>query len=177
MLGQQEYRHPLTEGNTVSLVRFIARPMLASAYIGNGFARVRRPQAAAASVAPLLSLVKKQVDLPVDAETVARVTGAAQVAAGSLLAIGRFPRLSSTVLVGTYLIDVIGQQLSKDSDTPSKNTLLARTSMLGGALLASVDTAGKPGLAWRAQHAAEDLWRNVERTSAKALDTVSLPSR
>lgn len=159
----------------MSLVRFIARPMLASAYIGNGIARVRNPRAAAKSVAPLLSLVKKQVDLPVEAETVARITGAAQVAAGSLLAIGRFPRLSSTVLVGTYLIDVVGQQLSSESS--SKDSVLAKTSLLGGALLASVDTAGKPGLAWRAQHAAEDLWRNVERTSAKALDTVSLPNR
>ena len=159
----------------MSLVRFIARPMLASAYIGNGIARVRNPHAAAKSVAPLLSLVKKQADLPVEAETVARITGAAQVAAGSLLAIGRFPRLSSTVLVGTYLIDVVGQQLS--SESASKDSLLAKTSLLGGALLASVDTAGKPGLAWRAQHAAEDLWRNVERTSAKALDTVSLPNR
>lgn len=159
----------------MSLVRFIARPMLASAYIGNGIARVRNPRAAAKSVAPLLSLVKKQIDLPVEAETVARITGAAQVAAGSLLAIGRFPRLSSTVLVGTYLIDVVGQQLSSESS--SKDSVLAKTSLLGGALLASVDTAGKPGLAWRAQHAAEDLWRNVERTSAKALDTVSLPNR
>ena len=79
------------------------------------------------------------------------------------------------MLVGTYLIDVVGQQLS--SESASKDSLLAKTSLLGGALLASVDTAGKPGLAWRAQHAAEDLWRNVERTSAKALDTVSLPNR
>ena len=48
-----------------------------------------------------------------------------------------------------------------------------RTSMLGGALLASVDTAGQPGLVWRAQHAAEDLRKNIEKTSAKAVDAVS----
>jgi putative oxidoreductase len=160
----------------VSLVRLIARPMLASAYIGNGLARVRNPRAAAGSVAPLLNAVKKKVDLPVDAETVARATGAAQIAAGSLLAIGKLPRLSSTVLVCTYLIDAVGEQMSKE-DSSTRTSLLTKTSLLGGALLASVDTAGKPGLAWRAQHAAEDLWRNVERTSAKALDTVSLPSK
>ncbi|GAA4284055.1 hypothetical protein GCM10022261_15860 [Brevibacterium daeguense] len=160
----------------MSLVRLIARPMLASAYIGNGLARVRDPRAAAGSVAPLLNAVKKKVDLPVDAETVARATGAAQIAAGSLLAIGKLPRLSSAVLVCTYLIDAVGEQMSKEA-SGSRTSLLTKTSLLGGALLASVDTAGKPGLAWRAQHAAEDLWRNVERTSAKALDTVSLPSK
>nr|WP_272902332.1 DoxX family membrane protein [Brevibacterium daeguense] len=158
------------------MVRLIARPMLASAYIGNGLARVRDPRAAAGSVAPLLNAVKKKVDLPVDAETVARATGAAQIAAGSLLAIGKLPRLSSAVLVCTYLIDAVGEQMSKEA-SGSRTSLLTKTSLLGGALLASVDTAGKPGLAWRAQHAAEDLWRNVERTSAKALDTVSLPSK
>jgi hypothetical protein len=48
-----------------------------------------------------------------------------------------------------------------------------RSSMLGGALLASVDTAGRPGLMWRAQHAAEDLRKNIEKTSAKAVDAVT----
>ncbi|SII67335.1 Uncharacterised protein [Mycobacteroides abscessus subsp. abscessus] len=46
--------------------------------------------------------------------------------------------------------------------------------MLGGALLASVDTAGKPGLWWRTQHAAEDLWSSVENTSKQAMSALGV---
>lgn len=161
----------------MSLVRLLARPMLASAYIANGISRVKNPKASAHSVAPILNLVKKSADVPVDAQTAARLTGGAQAAAGVLLAIGRFPRVSSAVLVTTYLIDVVGEQLGRDKEdlkSELKNpTLLTKTSMLGGALLAAVDTAGRPGLMWRAQHAAEDLRDAVERNTAKAIDAVS----
>ena len=85
----------------MSPIRFIARPMLAAGYILNGVDRLRRPEPAAASVGPLLNQARKQIDVPVDATTLARATGVAQVAAGSLLAIGRFPRISASILVGT----------------------------------------------------------------------------
>lgn len=83
--------------------------MLAAGYISNGVDRLRRPEAAAASIAPLLAQARKRVEIPLDATTIARATGAAQVAAGSLLAIGRFPRLSASILVGTYLLDTVGE--------------------------------------------------------------------
>lgn len=170
-------QQPQAKGIIVSLVRLLARPMLASAYIANGVARVKNPKASAGSVAPLLSLVKKNVDIPVDAETAARIAGGAQVAAGALLAIGRFPRISSTILIGTYVLDVVGEQMSKGKLDPKEElangSLLTKTSLLGGALLAAVDTAGRPGLVWRAQHAAEELRDAVERNTAKAIDAVS----
>ena len=136
----------------MSPIRFLARPMLAAGYISNGVDRLRRPKAAAASIGPLLNMARKRIDVPIDAPTLARATGAAQVAAGSLLAIGRFPRVSATILVGTYLLDTVGERIaadkttSKDDKRARTERTLIRTSMLGGALLASVDTAGKPGL-------------------------------
>ncbi|MCD1284629.1 MAG: DoxX family protein [Brevibacterium sp.] len=164
----------------MSPIRFIARPMLAAGYIINGVERLRRPEAAAASIGPLLTQARKQVDIPLDAPTIARATGAAQVAAGSLLAIGRFPRISATILVGTYLLDTVGERLSaekatsKDDKKARNERTLLRTSMLGGALLASVDTAGRPGLWWRTQHAAEDLWSTVEDTSKQAMSALGV---
>ncbi|GAA1872576.1 DoxX family membrane protein [Brevibacterium marinum] len=164
----------------MSPIRFLARPMLAAGYIANGVDRLRRPDAAAASIAPLLNMARKQVDVPLDAPTLARATGAAQVAAGSLLAIGRFPRVSATILVGTYLLDTVGERIaadkatSKDEKRERTERTLIRTSMLGGALLASVDTAGKPGLWWRTQHAAEDLWSSVEGTSKQAMSALGV---
>ena len=164
----------------MSPIRFIARPMLAAGYILNDVDRLRRPEPAAASVGPLLNQARKQIDVPVDATTLARATGVAQVAAGSLLAIGRFPRISASILVGTYLLDTVGERLaaekatSKEEKKARTERTLQRTSMLGGALLASVDTAGRPGLWWRTQHAAEDLWSNVEDTSKQALSALGV---
>lgn len=160
-------------------VRLLARPLLASAYIANGVSRVRDPQTSLDSTEAVLTVARKFVDVPVEAATVARATGAAQAAAGALLAIGRFPRAASAVLVGTYVLDLAGSALSrgrastKEEKASRRTELLQRTSMLGGALLASVDTAGRPGLMWRAQHAAEDLRKNIEKTSAKAVEAVS----
>lgn len=164
----------------MSPIRFLARPMLAAGYISNGVDRLRRPEAAAASIGPLLNMARKQIDVPIDAPTLARATGAAQVAAGSLLAIGRFPRVSATILVGTYLLDTVGERIAADKTTSKEDKrarterTLIRTSMLGGALLASVDTAGKPGLWWRTQHAAEDLWSSVEDTSKQAMSALGV---
>lgn len=164
----------------MSPIRFLARPMLAAGYISNGVDRLRRPEAAAASIGPLLNMARKRIDVPIDTPTLARATGAAQVAAGSLLAIGRFPRVSATILVGTYLLDTVGERIaadkttSKDDKRARTERTLIRTSMLGGALLASVDTAGKPGLWWRTQHAAEDLWSSVEDTSKQAMSALGV---
>ncbi|GAA1544905.1 MULTISPECIES: DoxX family protein [Brevibacterium] len=164
----------------MSPIRFLARPMLAAGYISNGVDRLRRPEAAAASIGPLLNMARKRMDVPIDAPTLARATGAAQVAAGSLLAIGRFPRVSATILVGTYLLDTVGERIAADKATSKEDKrerterTLIRTSMLGGALLASVDTAGKPGLWWRTQHAAEDLWSSVEGTSKQAMSALGV---
>ena len=57
--------------------------MLAAGYISNGVARLRHPEAAAASISPLLAQARKRVEVPLDATTLARATGAAQVAAGN----------------------------------------------------------------------------------------------
>lgn len=156
----------------MSLVRLIARPLLSVAYITNGVDRVKNPDAAAKTLEPLLRQVKKKIDLPVSATTVARASGAAQAAAGALLAIGRLPRVSSTVLVGTFLLDTFSEQFWREKDAQkrkdAKNRAIYKVSILGGALLAAVDTNGKPGVAWRAQHAAESAMRSVERNTRLA---------
>ncbi|WP_349829526.1 DoxX family protein [Brevibacterium litoralis] len=156
-------------------VRLLARPMLASAYIGNGIARVRRPQATASALQPALDLVKKKVDLPVDATLVARATGVAQVAAGALLAVGKFPRFSAGVLVGTYVLDAVAEQVSPDR-TDAGPGIIAKTSMLGGALLATADTAGRPDLAWRlasAKGRAVDGLGRLENAAIGALESTT----
>ena len=60
---------------------------------------------------------------------------------------------------------------------PSRRLGAAALLAIGGytsALLASVDTDGKPGLWWRTQHAAEDLWSSVENTSKQAMSALGV---
>ena len=45
---------------------------------------------------------------------------------------------------------------------------LKNVSMFGGLLLASVDTEGKPGVAWRARRAATDVKREARRLAKDA---------
>ena len=77
-------------------------------------------------------------------------------------------------------LDTVGERIAAEKATSKEEKrtrlerTLTRTSMLGGALLASVDTAGKPGLWWRTQHAAEDLWSSVENTSKQAMSALGV---
>lgn len=163
----------------MSPIRLIARPMLAAGYILNGVERLRKPEAAAASVGPLQSgsQAGRRPRRSSDSRPSHRCcTGRCRFDARHRT----LPRLSASILVGTYLLDTVGERLSADK-TKSKEEkkarnerTLLRTSMLGGALLAAVDTAGRPGLWWRTQHAAEDLWSSVEDTSKQALSALGV---
>jgi hypothetical protein len=49
---------------------------------------------------------------------------------------------------------------------------LKNLGLVGAALLAAVDTAGQPGLAWRAGHLAQDTRRNFQSLGKGANKTV-----
>ena len=105
--------------------------------------------------------------------------GALKVAAGGLLAFGRFPRLSALALAGALVPTTIaGHAFWKESDREAQAaaSALHEEREHGGLLIAAVDTEGKPSLAWRARrapeavkHAAADLRRDVLGTTASAV--------
>ena len=67
-----------------------------------------------------------------------------------------------------------GHRFWEESDParahPAATHFLKNVSMLGGLLLAAVDTEGKPGVAWRAKHAVGTAKREAKhlRREAKA---------
>jgi uncharacterized membrane protein YphA (DoxX/SURF4 family) len=93
-----------------------------------------------------------------DEKQLVQINGAAQVIGGLALATGRLPRLAALVLAGSLVpTTYAGHRFWEETDKTQKaNQLIHFTknvSMMGGLLLAAVDTEGKPGLAWRTSHA------------------------
>src|SRR5215469_842354 len=74
------------------VVRALARPMLASIFIIQGYDTFRRPERVAAKAEPVVRPVAERVPVvPAKAEQAVQLNGAVQMTAGSLLALGRWP--------------------------------------------------------------------------------------
>jgi putative oxidoreductase len=152
----------------MTLVRRIARPMLASMFVVGGVDALRNPKEkvpAAEPVAPELG--KRLPYLPEDTETLVKINGAVMVGAGLLLATGRVPRLASLALAATLVPTTAAAHRFWEEQDPRTRSLqqiqfFKNVGLLGGLLLAAVDTEGRPGLAWRARHAAHHAGENVK---------------
>ncbi len=122
---------------------------------------------------PMLEKAAPQLKIPEDTVTLVRINAVAQILAAGALARGRAPRLSSTVLAASLLpTTVAGHQFWKESDPEARANqqihFFKNLSMLGGLLLAAVDTEGEPGVAWRAKHAASGAGREVKHRGRAA---------
>ncbi len=156
----------------MTLVRRVARPMLAAIFVVQGLEQLRHPSALKAKVAPLAAQLAP-LGLPDDPELLVRANGAAMVGGGALLATGRVPRLASLALAGALVpTTYVGHQFWAESDPAAKRTqrisFLKNVGLLGGLLLASVDTEGKPGLAYRAGLAGDSAKRTAKRAKREA---------
>jgi putative oxidoreductase len=157
----------------MTVVRRVARPLLAAMFIDGGLDALRHPSGKVAKAAPVVHKLAGPLHLPDDPELLVRANGAAMVGAGGLLALGRFPRLSALVLAGTIVpTTVAGHQFWKETDPVQRRNqrlhLLKNLGLLGGTLLAAVDTGGKPGIPWRARRAAKDTARAARTAKREA---------
>ncbi len=165
----------------MTIVRALARTMLASYFVVNGVKAWRHPEELTDTMEPvaekLLPAAKSvlptqlAVYLPSDSTELAKATGAAQVLGGIALATGVGRRLGASVLASSMLPGVLG---TNPLQGPSERrqevlTLLSKNlGLLGGVLLASMDTEGKPNLAWRARAQKQALTRESARAKAVA---------
>jgi uncharacterized membrane protein YphA (DoxX/SURF4 family) len=148
------------------LIRRVARPLLASAFIGQGLETLRSPKPAAVAAQPTLDGLHKLPDpvasnAPQDAETLAKITAAVQIGGGLLLATGRLPRFASAALAATVIPANLGAHMFWAESDPEIKARKRREftidlSLLGGLIIASADTAGKPSLGWRGRRAAQN---------------------
>lgn len=162
----------------MTLLRLIARPMLAAVFISSGVKHIRNPEPHVAVAKPvtdrIMPAVKKftppqLVDqIPDDAATLVRINGAIQVAGGVALATGKYRRLGAFALAASLVPTTLaGHPFWKDEDpeqrAANKVQFMKNLGLGGGLLLALGDTEGKPGLLWRARHA-----RNARKASKQA---------
>src|SRR5674476_861378 len=163
----------------MSLLRFAGRTMLASFFVVQGAKAVLNPEPLVADADPFakafVPLAQKVAPpsvagyLPEDTKTLVRITGAAQIVGGLMLATGIGRRLGAGVLGLSMVPHVIASRPSKNSTAEereiAKSHLLRNVALLGGAILASLDTQGRPSLAWLADDRRQRLATDAERTA------------
>jgi putative oxidoreductase len=148
--------------------------MLASIFIVQGLDSLLHPDTKAPAAEKVVRPLAERVPaVPDQVEQAVRVNGAVQLVAGSLLAIGKFPRLSAAALAATLIpTTAAGHRFWESSDKLERNQqrihFLKNASMLGGLLIAAGDTAGNPSVAWRSRYAAKTAKREAA-LAAKSL--------
>ncbi|MFC4854643.1 DoxX family membrane protein [Actinophytocola glycyrrhizae] len=178
------------------ILRRIARPMLAAVFVSGGIETLRNPQPRVETAEPAVDKATDQVldklpdqaldkvpdkvleRVPTDTESLVKINAAAQIGAGIALALGKFPRLSALVLAGSVVPTTFTSHRyweKEDSGERAQQQVqfFKNVSLLGGLLLAAVDTHGKPSAAWRAKHAAKVAANSARGTASSARDTVS----
>jgi putative oxidoreductase len=161
------------------LVRRIARPLLAAPFVYGGISTLRKPQDRVAGARPIVEKVAETADkqlpvqVPQDVEQWVKADAAVKVVAGTLFALGRFPRLMALVLGGSIVPTTLaGHRFWEHTDPTERfgqtSNFLKNTGLLGGLLLAAVDTEGKPSVGYRARRAAKAAAEGTEKNFEKA---------
>src|SRR5437762_10429415 len=137
-------------------VRTVARTLLAGIFVAGGAKalmnpdpRVKVSEPVTTRVAPMLAKVHEKI--PTDPRTLVQLNAAVQLAAGLLLPT-RLYRPAALVLIGSLIPTTIGGHRFWEVDDPTMRELqqtqfLKNVGLLGGLILAAMDTEGRPGLA------------------------------
>lgn len=164
----------------MTITRLLARPMLASIFVAGGINALRNTEGHAVKakpvadrVVPLVQKAAPGAPIPTDPATLVRINAGAQILAAAALATGRAPRLSATVLAAsmvptTFAAHRFWEETDPQAKAMQRLQFFKNTSILGGLLLAGVDTDGRPGLAWRARRAAADVRREARQVAKDA---------
>ena len=145
----------------MTLTRRLARPLLAATFISGGIEQLRDPHPETEIAEPVAPPVARAlpVNLPEDPEQLVRIDGAMKLVGGLMLATGRLPRIAALVLATNLIPTTLaGHRFWEETDRHSRAAqqqhFLKNLGLLGGLMLAAVDTEGRPSLGWRARRAA-----------------------
>ncbi len=141
--------------------------MLSAVFISRGVEALRSPKPAADATRQTLEELSKLPDpvgtnVPSDAETVARVSAAVQIGGGLLLATGKLPRVASAALALSVVPGSLGGHAFWNESDPQRKAderraFVTDVSLIGGLIIAALDTEGRPSLGWRGRRAARKM--------------------
>lgn len=165
----------------MSLARRLARPMLAAMFISGGIDSLRQPHGRAEKAAPVAMKTASMlpVQLPDDPVRLVQIDAGVKVVGGLMLATSRFPRLAALALAGSLVPTTIAGHAFWEINDPAQRAqqrvhFMKNVGLLGGLILAAVDTGGRPSVGWRARRAAKRTTRRT-REAAKTVRK-SLPT-
>ena len=155
------------------MIRKLARPMLASVFVADGVDTLMNQKdhvdGAREVTKRLRTVVPSQYVsfLPSNPQTSVQIVAGTKVAAGALYALGKAPRVAATALALVQVPTALARHSFWETQDPKerkarKTGFLTDVALLGGLFLATADTAGRPGLAWRAEHAGKQVNKKVQ---------------
>ncbi|NEW27024.1 DoxX family protein [Nocardia cyriacigeorgica] len=148
------------------LIRRLARPLLASAFVVDGVDTLMHPEPRVKTASAVVQQGHEKLPsdvaqkLPSNPDLLVKATAVTQVAGGAMLALGKAPRLAALALAATVVPATLSQQDFWTESDPERRAakrtaFLKDVSLLGGLMIASADTEGKPSLGWRGRRAAK----------------------
>lgn len=151
--------------------------MLATVFVTYGAQAVTNPGRLVPKAQPITDrflplLVKTGLPVPTETRTLVQINGATQVA-GALMLFTPLRRVGAAALVASLVPTTLAGHPFWHYDDATERAnhrthFMKNISLMGGALLAAVDTGGQPSLRWRANRLAEDASRSVQRTARTA---------
>jgi uncharacterized membrane protein YphA (DoxX/SURF4 family) len=158
----------------MSLARRAARAALAASFISGGLDQLRNPQPKAGPASPIAKPIADRVpQLPNDPESLVKLDGAIKIAGGLGLVFGPFARPSALLLAGSLVPTTLaGHRFWETTDPDQKVSdrveFFKNVSLVGGLLIAALDTGGRPSIPWVAGKAVH----GAAETVGEAAETV-----
>src|SRR5215207_3909412 len=144
----------------MSLARRAARAALAASFVTGGLDQIRNPQPKAGPASPIAKPIADRIpQLPNDPESLVKLDGAIKVVGGLGLVYGPFARPAALLLAGSLVPTTLAGHRFWETQDPEQRVsdrveFFKNVSLVGGLLIAALDTGGRPSIPWVAGRAA-----------------------
>src|SRR5829696_6790553 len=163
----------------MSLARRAARAALAASFISGGLDQLRNPQSKAGPASPIAKPIAERVpQLPDDPESLVRLDGAIKVLGGTALVFGPFARPAALLLAGSLVPTTLAGHRFWETTDPDQRVsdrveFFKNVSLIGGLLIAALDTGGRPSIPWVAGQGAAETVGEAAETVGHAVQGVT----